>query len=757
MEATTPHPSLPEITTVDAERANRERLQRVAGYFKGEEGFEVVDSLNAQHHDRFEQEYARRYDALASDTDNPIKSGFLANASNRKLTGSALIRARRAAADRAARHKANRYIGALCDEEVSKLGIEDPDQYDRAYEALYDLATIDEDIWHPAASEDGTPERGMRDDFYECAMRMERTTSEGAAETDDTSEAEVTPEARLAELRGAFIEAAAARMRAPVYYKRKQREQLDEVAKAAQQAYLDQVYAMENSSFEAMISAENPDGTRQYSDEQLKAAFLRQINDRARRDEADIRQAMVEQGSGLRRKLAGALETYANASTKKKILISVGLGTLAAATGFGVGFVAGAAGAAVAAGGAGLMAAGRFGRAYGVRLSRLYKKEEIPTFSADEITTPDYILRSAQAWRQNRLNDTIESADKTKRSAIKWAIGTVAVGGAAGAAMHLVDADVPTAAIGKFRDIMGWHPASPDIDQVPEVPDTDAGTTPDVVDTPKSTIPKDIDVAEAPTAEVYSDDAQSIRAGEGWYQTFKELGVPREDWTQLLEQAGPRLQEMGVAYRAPELGGYGMNMTADAKMPQEALDYLSSLAREHGYLSQPEAPQVDVAQPVEQSWQEAAPETVEPPVAEVDAATAAQDEINGFNRDAVSPENRDVMSQIGLNTAALEINSEIQPMKAVQNLVSSEVVAHAMTNTESAQLARTLGIGRADLQAIINEVGRTMSRLHYEDTNHSPVFYLSAGNWKLNTMSGNKLPESVMMMLRERAATTQGS
>lgn len=564
-------------------------------------------------------------------------------------------------------------------------------------------------------------------------------TPADTAEADDTPEREETPAEKLGRLRGAYVDAAAARLRAPVYYKRKQRQELTEACEAAQTAYLEQLLAMEGAGLEQMIAAENPDGTKQFTPEQIKNMLMRQINERIQGDEQAIKQAMIEQGGRLHRRFATALEKYANLSTKKKIAVGVGLGAVAAATGFGIGIVAGAAGAAAGAAGAGAVMAGRFGRTYALRLSRLYKKEETPAFAAGGIDRPEYVLGSAQAWMQNRLKGNIESADKTKRSAIKWAVGSVAVGGVIGAATHLLDGgDVPSAAVGKFREVLGWHDDA-----------ADSGTVDNVqppIRVPESAeweLPGEAEV-QVPLVEAFSNDALTIRAGEGWYQTFKEVGISREHWADMLNRAGPKLEEMGVAYRAPELGGWGMNMTPDGRMPEEALRYITETAREHGYLPELEVAEVaEVAAP-DDVTAEAGPDSAD---AQPDAADR-----DGFNAGAVSPENQD-MAEIGVLDGD-EASAEAASSTGAAAETGGGAAVRAMSQAEQVRFAHDRGIEVSELQAFVKENGHRLHNIRYPDGTPVVSMDYSRLSWRLNAIpEGTKLPESVADGLKKFVQT----
>jgi hypothetical protein len=57
----------------------------------------------------------------------------------------------------------------------------------------------------------------------------------------------------------------------------------------------------------------------------------------------------------------------------------------------------------------------------------------------------------------------------------------------------------------------------------------------------------------------FSKAAQHIETGEGFNQTFREMGIPREKWAATLRKAGPELVKMGVAYKDQAVGGYGFS------------------------------------------------------------------------------------------------------------------------------------------------------------------------------------------------------
>lgn len=119
--------------------------------------------------------------------------------------------------------------------------------------------------------------------------------------------------------------------------------------------------------------------------------------------------------------------------------------------------------------------------------------------------------------------------------------------------------------------------------------------------------------------KVYTNEAWTINSGEGFYQTFEDLGVPSNQWPDLLEKVGPQLHEIQVdghplAYRMPN-GEWGIRMTSDGQMPKEALDAISRTYDDMSRISVTPASNIEV--PTDSSVRtqlpiiEAAP--VEPP------------------------------------------------------------------------------------------------------------------------------------------------
>lgn len=72
----------------------------------------------------------------------------------------------------------------------------------------------------------------------------------------------------------------------------------------------------------------------------------------------------------------------------------------------------------------------------------------------------------------------------------------------------------------------------------------------------------------------------TVTKGEGWYQTFQELGVKRSDQAALLKELGPQLEEMGWAQKH----GDSWWISHPGKLPADVTRLIVEKANGHGYL-----------------------------------------------------------------------------------------------------------------------------------------------------------------------------
>lgn len=268
------------------------------------------------------------------------------------------------------------------------------------------------------------------------------------------------------------------------------------------------------------------------------------------------------------------------------------------AKGIGIGVVAGVAGS-VAAGavGAGIVAAGavgasRFVKGYASkdkhRGSKMPGKlDEVDPQNSDDTkivlehlagSNSSNILESASEKVNSFFEDDVKDEQKERRKSLAWGMGSIAVGAGAG---YLLS---NTSVLGDAKDavhdkINSWlNGSSTDVKPqgpggaVTEPTGGDHGT-PGHPDGPGSHH-NVINLHEV------SHDAHWVEPGEGWYQTFNELGIPQEDWQNVLQDAGPRLHEQGWAYRMPD-GQWGISQPG--RLPDSALRVIAESSKDNGY------------------------------------------------------------------------------------------------------------------------------------------------------------------------------
>lgn len=74
-------------------------------------------------------------------------------------------------------------------------------------------------------------------------------------------------------------------------------------------------------------------------------------------------------------------------------------------------------------------------------------------------------------------------------------------------------------------------------------------------------------------------EAYTVRSGEGWYQTLKEMGVPKSQWQNVLQEAGPYLEREGWAYNA-----HGeWRISQQGQLPESVMTILKEASAKNGY------------------------------------------------------------------------------------------------------------------------------------------------------------------------------
>lgn len=97
--------------------------------------------------------------------------------------------------------------------------------------------------------------------------------------------------------------------------------------------------------------------------------------------------------------------------------------------------------------------------------------------------------------------------------------------------------------------------------------------------------PKSPGSHELLTFKILGSDERTLSRGEGWYQTFREMGVSAKHRTELLNEVGPYLKEKGLAYWDSNADEWRMNMTENGKLPTSAIRHIAETAHEHGWQS----------------------------------------------------------------------------------------------------------------------------------------------------------------------------
>jgi hypothetical protein len=79
----------------------------------------------------------------------------------------------------------------------------------------------------------------------------------------------------------------------------------------------------------------------------------------------------------------------------------------------------------------------------------------------------------------------------------------------------------------------------------------------------------------------FSQAARIVERGEGWYQTFDEMGIPERHWADVLESAGPKLQDQDWAYFDESAEEW--RISKPGKLPPEVLETIVTAAKRDGF------------------------------------------------------------------------------------------------------------------------------------------------------------------------------
>lgn len=293
-----------------------------------------------------------------------------------------------------------------------------------------------------------------------------------------------------------------------------------------------------------------------------------------------LRKATTEQLKNTR--VSKMIEWVNSGTPTQRILKGAALGAGGVLVGAGVGAIAGVAGA-------GFAAAAAVTATSAMRFGRYYAKEENKRGGGMDVVlgqeqSEKVKLDAMHALEQHSSNDKFATASKQfkelfdadtkkeqkkRRESARHALGGVALG--------MVIGGTAAYAISELID-------SPQVSAKPVESASEGGGSAGLNDGPDTKQPDIIpDPVQVPE---YSHDASTVSLGEGWYQTFGEIGITDSSQQYALLHNPALMQELtnqGLAYPDATLGGWGINMTADGKMPVESLKLIEDYARRSGY------------------------------------------------------------------------------------------------------------------------------------------------------------------------------
>ena len=453
--------------------------------------------------------------------------------------------------------------------------------------------------------------------------------------------------------------------------------------------------------------------------EEAKLFIKDRVVQTIKEDEAN-QSEMLKESYGA---IGKAMEWYGKQTTLKKIAIGAGLGVAALTVGVGIGFMGGLIGAGAAATGA-FSLASRTGRAYFTQLSALFKEsgeidfEEINDISevSDVQGVESVGLRKTGEFMLGRASDRMLEAEKIKKRAVKWAMGAAALVGASGvvgAVWHVAqDASLEHLPGGQIQH---------QVEDMLNPSDTGVDDTPETIPVPEETVTREelinSYIAEHPTA-------RKIRPGEGWYQTFKELGIKRDNWDELLKDMGPKLRDMEykgtkLAYWDEQANEWRINMTENGKMPKSALRLIIERAEEKGYMENPLG--LEELTAATQTSETVLPTVSAPETASVDTASVADNLIK-------NPE----------SSAEFSAVSTISKGESVTTMLD-QLNKAGVINVESGQY-----------NALMKVAGPELAKLHYPDG--TPVAYPFRRfpyDWRLYMSPDGRLhPDAIRLLER---------
>lgn len=338
------------------------------------------------------------------------------------------------------------------------------------------------------------------------------------------------------------------------------------------------------------------------TDDEKKIGVVAYIFDEQQR----LREATAEKLKAS--KVSRLIEWIGKGSKKAQFAKGALVGGGAVIIGAGVGALAGVAAGAGLAAGAAITAKSvvNFGKYYakkdnqlGRGIDKISSEREAEIIKDAErqlgLDKPEDSLESSAIYFSRKFNADTEREQEKRRKSARSAIGGVALGLVIGGSLAYAAGELANGRFGDWSNRTIDQPAdatsSPDRHMLPpeplefgqpdpvnpEIEPLDPGVVPPDQTPPVTELPSQPEMSFD-----YSSDALTVSAGEGWYQTFNEMGITSAAQQYELLHNEALMQELanqGLAYRDASLGGWGMNMTPNGAIPVKALETIHQFAR----------------------------------------------------------------------------------------------------------------------------------------------------------------------------------
>ena len=271
---------------------------------------------------------------------------------------------------------------------------------------------------------------------------------------------------------------------------------------------------------------------------------------------------------------------------------------------------------------------------------------------------------------------------------------------------------------------------------------------------PQSTSPDTLlsSVSDAQLQEKFGE-AHKIGSGEGWFSTFNQLGITDADDQRALladKDLMQALEKDGYAYRAPELGGWGLNMTPDHQIDGDALRTILDHAHENGIDLDVSGLEIDASGTDNGQASQQAPieSTSTNGATEVDAPTAESEALPTNNQ----PQNiqdtvwyQSTLDSLGVSTSD---SAEQAPIDAHKNFV--ELPFTTETAVQSIKSGHIEGLNRLEAP-IARDLALQIKDAVYTGSDQSIVTYDAfKGRWIFHEApSGATMPGSIVTKMSD--------